>query len=121
MRIAIPVTKESIPNHLGHCEAFLIADVEGGAIIEETLVPNPGHGPGGPPPIFLARQGVEQVLAWGMPGRAREMFAGLGLHVQLGATGDARQALREYLAGTIRYSSEGLDAGGGCEPSPHDE
>lgn len=114
MRIAVPVTQGAIANHPGHCESFLIADVDGTTVVREVLVPNPGHGPGGPPPMFLAQQGVEQLLAWGMPVPARGMFASFGLRVQLGATGDAKQALRDYLAGTIRYTQEGLDAGGGC-------
>ncbi len=119
MRIAIPVTQGTIPNHLGHGESFLIADVDGQKILNEQLVPNPGHGPGGPPPLFIARSGVDQVLAWGMPDHAVERFHEMGIRVQLGATGDAKQALRDWLAGTIQYTRERLDAGNAhCE---HDE
>ena len=115
MRIAIPVTKGQIPNHLGHCESFILADVDGQNIVKEDLVPNPGHGPGGPPPVFIARSGVHQVLAWGMPEHAAGMLAQMGIRVQLGATGDAKQALRDFVAGTIKYSTERLDAGNTCE------
>jgi len=120
MRIAVPVTQGRIPNHLGRCEAFLIADVEGRQVVREQLLPNPGHGPGGPPPAFVAQQGVEQVLAWGMPPHAQGMFAQMGIRVQLGATGEAGQALRGFLAGTLAYTSDGLDAGGSCGASPHE-
>lgn len=120
MRIAVPVTEGRIPNHFGHCDAYLLVDVEGGAIRAETEVANPGHGPGGPPPRFVASQGVEFVLAWGMPPHARGMFADAGIRVQLGATGDARAAVRAYLAGTLALSTEALDAGGGCGHSHHD-
>ena len=120
MRIAIPVTDGKIPNHLGHCQTFLLADVEGGRITREIEVPNPGHGPGGPPPIFVADQGATHVLAWGMPPHARGLFAEAGIQVQLGATGEPRAALRAYLDGTIQLTSGALDAGGGCGHSPHD-
>jgi predicted Fe-Mo cluster-binding NifX family protein len=120
MRIAVPVTDGRIPNHLGHCQTFLLADVEGGKVVSEREVPNPGHGPGGPPPVFIARNGVEQVIAWGAPPHARSVLAEAGIRVVLGATGDPRQAVRDFLAGTLRLSSEGLDAGGGCGHSPND-
>ncbi len=120
MRIAIPVTDGRIPNHLGHCETFLFVDADGTTIRKEAELPNPGHGPGGPPPLFVARQGVDCVLAWGMPPHAQGMFAEAGIRVQLGATGDARKAVRDFLAGTLALTTEALDAGGGCGHSHHD-
>jgi len=120
MRVAIPVTEGSIPNHLGHCDEFLIADVEGSAITSTRTVKNPGHGPGGPPPMFVQRQGATHVLAWGMPPHAQGLFAQFGIAVQLGAKGDPRRALEDWLAGKLETTSEALDAGGSCEHSPHD-
>ena len=120
MRIAIPVTDGRIPNHFGHCRTFLIAEIENGSVKSEIEVPNPGHGPGGPPPVFVAGQGVNQVLAWGMPPHAQGLFAERGIKVQLGVTGDPRQALRDFLAGTLKLTDQALDAGGSCEHSPHD-
>ncbi|HLA76052.1 MAG TPA: NifB/NifX family molybdenum-iron cluster-binding protein [Vicinamibacteria bacterium] len=120
MRIAIPVTAGQIPNHLGHCETFLIADVEDGRITREVELANPGHGPGGPPPVFVAEQGVTHVLAWGMPPHAQGLFTQAGIKIQLGATGPARAALRAYLDSTLRPTNEGLDAGGSCGHSPLD-
>ncbi|MGC4121338.1 MAG: DUF2249 domain-containing protein [Myxococcales bacterium] len=119
MRIAIPFTRQEIAQHAGHCEAFLVADIDEGKVVGERELANPGHGPGGPPPLFLASQGVTDLLAWGLPLPAREKFAALGIHVRLGATGEPRQALREYLAGTLRWVDQGLDGGGGCEGHDH--
>lgn len=114
MRIAIPVTEGRIPNHFGQCASFLLADVEGGEVKTETLVANPGHGPGGPPPFFIVARRVDQVLAWGMPPHARERLGQAGVKVLLGVTGEPRQALRAFLAGSLELSNEALDAGGGC-------
>lgn len=114
MRIGIPVSDGQVASHLGHCQRFLIADVEDGKVIREEEVPNPGHGPGGPPPVFLANQGVTQVVAWGMPPHAQGMFANMGVKVVLGATGDPHQVLSDFLNGTLKLTTEGLDAGGCC-------
>lgn len=119
MRIAVPFTAGEIAPHPGHCETFLVADVEDGVVTRERELPNPGHGAGGPPPLFLAGEGVSQLLAWGLPEHARDKFAALGIQVRLGATGEPRQALREYLAGTLRFVEEGLDGGGACEGHDH--
>ncbi|HEY3452561.1 MAG TPA: DUF2249 domain-containing protein [Myxococcales bacterium] len=119
MRIAVPFTRGVIAQHPGHCEAFLVADVEAGAVTRERELTNPGHGPGGPPPLFLAGEGVSELLAWGLPVEARDKFAALGIRVRLGATGEPRKALREYLAGTLLYVEEGLDGGGACAGHDH--
>ena len=44
MRVAVPMTGGTIPNHLGHCERFLLADVDGwldfvlGGALDDTEV-----------------------------------------------------------------------------------
>lgn len=114
MKIAIPVEAGKVANHLGHCDYFLFADVVDGRVVQQANVPNPGHGPGGPPPMFLAQQGVTQILAWGMPPHAQGMFSRFGIAFVLGATGDPQKVLTDYLAGTLELTQEGLDAGGGC-------
>lgn len=114
MRIAIPVTNGQVANHLGQCKQFLIVDIEGTNVVQTAELPNPGHGPGGPPPDFLAKLGVNQVIAWGMPPHAASMFQQMGVKVQLGATGEPQQVLSDFLAGTLKLTTEGLDAGGGC-------
>jgi predicted Fe-Mo cluster-binding NifX family protein len=119
MRIAVPVTDGQIPNHFGHCHSFLIVEAEGREVTSERELVNPRHGPGGPPPRFVASQGVDTVLAWGMPPHAAEVMAQQGIEVVLGATGDARQAVRAWLGGTLQRTTEGLDAGGGCGGHGH--
>jgi len=114
MRIAIPVTGTEVANHLGNAQRFLIADVEDGQVKQTAELPNPGHGPGGPPPHFLARLGVNQVVAWGMPAHAVGMFQSMGVNVLLGATGDPKQVLGDYLAGTLQLTKDKLDGGGSC-------
>jgi predicted Fe-Mo cluster-binding NifX family protein len=121
MLVAIPVTEGQIPNHLGHCESFLFAEVEGTTVVRQSVSPNPGHGPGGPPPAFLKRRGVTHLLAWGCPPPAQEMFDVVGIKVTLGVTGEATAALQSWLDGSLKPVKDGLDAGGGCGPSTLDD
>lgn len=114
VRWAIPVEGGQVAPHLGHCEFFMMVELEDGKVQRTWNVPNPGHGPGGPPPHFLAREGVSHVLAWGMPPHAQGLFRQVGISFVLGATGDPGKVLADYLAGSLTLSSEGLDAGGGC-------
>lgn len=121
LRIAIPVSGAEVANHLGHCEKFMIADVEDGHVKQKVELPNPGHGPGGPPPMFLMRLGVNQIVAWGMPAHAQGMFAQMGINVLLGATGQPDQVLSDFLSGSLKLTTEGLDGGfgGGCHHEDH--
>lgn len=115
MRIAIPVLDGQVSPHIGRAQTFLIADVEEGKVANAAELPNPGHGPGGPPPLFIAKLGVKMVLAWGVPVHARDMLQHLGVGLTLGARGEPRQVLEAYLNGTLEPTGEGLDGGsGGC-------
>ncbi len=113
MRIAIPLADGDVAPHVGHCRSYLIADVEDGKVVHTEEVTNPGHGPGGPPPVFLANQGVNLVLAWGIPQHARELFRRHGVEYIVGCRGEARRVLQDYLAGTLKLTDQGLE-GDGC-------
>ncbi|MBP2018619.1 putative Fe-Mo cluster-binding NifX family protein [Symbiobacterium terraclitae] len=114
MRIAIPLAGDQVAPHVGHCRTYLIADVEDKQVVRSVEVANPGHGPGGPPPFFLADQGVDLVLAWGIPPHARELFRSRGVDYILGCNGKAADVLQDYLNGTLKLTDEGLEGGGGC-------
>lgn len=111
MRIAIPVLDGQIAPHIGHSKTFLIAEVADGKVVSTTELPNPGHGPGGPPPIFIANQEVDQVLAWGAPEHVREILGRKGVAITLGCKGEPLQVLEAYLNGTLELTDEGLDGG----------
>lgn len=112
-RIAIPVLDGQVSPHIGRAQSFLVADVADGKVVNSSELPNPGHGPGGPPPLFIANLGVKMVLAHGIPEHARDMFQHLGVALTLGVTGEPQKALEAYLNGTLELTSEDLD-GGAC-------
>ena len=100
MKIATPAMGTMIAGHFGHCENFILFDTENGTIVNEESIPNPGHKPGFLP-NFLADMGVEVIIAGGMGGGAVDIFNERNIEVVLGAQGDAKAAVAEYLKGNL--------------------
>lgn len=105
MKIALPCNETQIYGHFGHCESFMIYDVENGKITGEQNVPNPGHRPGFLP-NFLADMGVNVIIAGGMGGGAVDIFNERNVEVVVGADGDTRQAVTDYLNGKLVTTGE---------------
>ncbi|MDD3972077.1 MAG: NifB/NifX family molybdenum-iron cluster-binding protein [Clostridia bacterium] len=103
MKIAVASEKKNVTEHFGHCENFNIFDVENNKIIKEDSIPNPGHRPGFLPK-FLAEKGVNVIMSGGMGGGAVDLFNEYGINVLTGVTGDAKDAVEQYLKGTLEYS-----------------
>lgn len=108
MRIAIPLENGQVAHHMGHCPAYLIAEIENNSVVKTVEMTNPRHGPGGPPPVFLANLGVSHVVGWGAPEHFLGFLTRVGVDYTLGARGEALQVLNAYLAGTLELSTEGL-------------
>ena len=101
MKIAVASEKENVTGHFGHCENFNIFDTEDGKIVKMESVPNPGHKPGFLP-NFLGDLGVEVIISGGMGGGAVDIFNERNIEVILGATGNAEEAVKKYLAGELK-------------------
>ena len=101
MKIAVPANGKIIWEHFGHCESFLIYDVENGEIVKEESVANPGHRPGFLP-NFLADMGVNVIIAGGMGGGAVAIFEERNVEIVVGASGDAKAAVIAYLNGELK-------------------
>lgn len=110
-RIAIPVRDQQVSPHIGHAEFYLIAEIADGKVVSTAELPNPGHGPGGPPPVFIANQGVQRVLAWGAPEHVHTMLQSRGVALTLGCTGNPHDLLADYIRGELKLTTEGLDGG----------
>ncbi len=108
MKIAVSCNGNEIWSHFGHCENFMIYDVEGKAIQTETSVENPGHKPGFLP-NFLADMGVQVIISGGMGGGAVDIFNERGVEVVLGAQGLAKAAVEAYLNGELESTGSICD------------
>ena len=101
MRIAVAGEGKNVTEHFGHCVNFLIYDVENGRIVNEESIPNPGHKPGFLP-NFLADRGVNIIISGGMGGGAVDIFNERNVEVVVGASGDAKTAVQNYLNGELQ-------------------
>ena len=105
MKIAVSCNGSNIWAHFGHCENFMMFDVEDGKIVSSESIPNPGHKPGFLP-NFLADRGANVIISGGMGGGAVDIFNERGVEVVVGASGDAKTAVEAYLRGELISTGE---------------
>ena len=101
LRIAVAGEGKNVTEHFGHCEAFIVFDVENGEIVKEEALPNPGHKPGFLP-NYLADRGVNVIISGGMGGGAVDIFNERNVEVIVGASGNAKAAVEKYLRGELK-------------------
>ena len=105
-RIAIPVVEGHLSAHFGHCEEFVIFDVdlEKKEIVGRETAPAPPHEPG-LLPRWLGEKGVNVIVAGGMGARAQELFAERGISVSIGAPADDPEKI------VLSYMNNALELG----------
>lgn len=101
IKIAVASENGMVTEHFGHCESFIIFEVENNQIIKNETIPNPGHKPGFLP-NYLNDMGVNVIISGGMGGGAIEIFNEKGIEVITGASGDAKAAATSYLQGALK-------------------
>ncbi len=101
LRVAVASENGKVTEHFGHCEGFMIFDVEENKIVKSETVANPGHRPGFLP-NFLADSGVNVIISGGMGGGAVDIFNERNVEVVLGASGDAKASVEAYMQGTLK-------------------
>jgi len=106
VRIAIPITGGCLEQHFGHCERFVLLDVdpEKKQIIATTEIESPEHQPG-LLPRWLKERNVTLVIAGGIGNRARSLCGELSIEVIAGAPSNEASVLAQrYLDGTLATS-----------------
>jgi predicted Fe-Mo cluster-binding NifX family protein len=106
MRIAIPTANGRLSKHFGHCEEFVLLDMDTQkkCVLRTQTVKAPAHQPG-LLPQWLAERGVNVVIAGGMGARAQQHFASKGIRLALGASSEAPEIL------AAAYVGETLETG----------
>jgi predicted Fe-Mo cluster-binding NifX family protein len=111
MKIAIPVSEGKLFPHFGHCPAFALIDVDEKkkSITGQTEVPAPPHEPGLLPP-WLAKKGVNLIMAGGIGARACDLFMQNDITVISGVPAATPEALvLAYLNGTLKAGVNSCD------------
>lgn len=100
MKIAVASEGNLVTGHFGHCQNFNIYEVENNQVIKNTSIANPGH-KAGFLPNFLIDLGVTTIISGGIGGGAIEIFNEKGIEVVSGASGNAEEAVNNYLQGKL--------------------
>lgn len=101
MKVAVANDKGMVSEHFGHCEGFMVFNSNKKEILNEERIANPGHRPRFLP-NFLNDIGVNVIISGGMGASAIDIFNGKNIEVVVGARGNARRAVKDYLTGALK-------------------
>lgn len=102
MRIAVTYENGMVFQHFGHSEFFKLYDAENGQIIRTQVVNTNGQGHGALA-SFLTQAKVDVLICGGIGGGAQMALAEAGIQLFGGVSGQADDAARAYLDGTLGY------------------
>lgn len=102
MRIAVTYENGEIFQHFGHTEQFKLYDVEDGAIVSSEVVGTNGQGHGALADVLHALK-ADILICGGIGGGAQAALAAAGIRLYGGASGDADEAVRAFLADELAY------------------
>ncbi len=105
MKVAVTYEAGMIFQHFGHTQQFKLYDVENGVVQGERIVDTQGSGHGALAG-FLTAHGVDTLLCGGIGGGAQNALAAAGIKLYGGISGNADDAVRALLAGTLAYNPE---------------
>jgi len=104
MKIAIPLAENRLCAHFGHCEEFVLIEVDDASktIVSQSRHTPPPHEPG-VLPAWLHQLGANVIVAGGMGQRAQALFAQNEISVVVGAESDTPENIVErYLGGSLQ-------------------
>lgn len=102
MKIAIPTDNNMVSAHFGHCAQFTIYEIDEGQkkVESKKVIDNPGHEPGFLPG-YLAKLGINCIIAGGMGTRAKQLFDQNDIQTITGASGETDIVIQDYLEGNL--------------------
>ncbi len=105
MRIAVTYNNGEIFQHFGHTEKFKVYDVEDGKIVNEEIVDTNGKGHGALAGFLMGGK-VDTLICGGIGGGAQVALAEAGIKLYGGVSGNADEAVKAFLAGTLDYNPD---------------
>ena len=103
MRIAVTYANGEIFQHFGHTEQFKVYDVQDGKIVSASIVDTCGSGHGALAGVLTALN-AQVLICGGIGGGAQMALAEAGIQLYGGVTGDADDAVADFLAGQLAYN-----------------
>jgi predicted Fe-Mo cluster-binding NifX family protein len=110
MKLGVPSFKPGgldamVSAHFGHCEVFTIVELKGKKIAKAWEMENPSEHNCKLPAQRLGQEGVEIVLIGGIGRRPLIGMQEMGLKVYIGATGNVKDAVSDYLQGFLKLAT----------------
>ena len=103
MKLAVTYNNGEIFQHFGHTEYFKIYEIQDGKIQESQVVSTNGQGHGALAG-FLKEQGVTSLICGGIGGGAKNALADADILVYGGVSGNADEAAKALLNGTLQFN-----------------
>ncbi len=103
MRIAVTYGSGLIFQHFGHTAQFKVYDVADDRIIASEIVDTNGSGHGALAGL-LGQLRVDVLICGGIGGGAQSALRDAGIALYGGVTGDADDAVADFLAGQLAYN-----------------
>ena len=103
MKIAVTYEGGEIFQHFGHTSQFKVYDVVDGTVISAQIVNTLGSGHGALA-SFLHMLQSDVLICGGIGGGAQAALAQAGIRLYGGVTGDADDAVADFLAGQLIYN-----------------
>ena len=101
MRIAVTYNNDQVFQHFGHTSFFKIYDIENGRISNEQIIDTMGREHGSLTG-FLKEVSADTLICGGIGGGAQRAMEAAGVELYTGIKGNADEAVKAYLAGTLR-------------------
>jgi len=102
VRIAVPTAEGKLCMHFGHCQQFVLVDMEGEESTNVGALTPPAHAPG-VLPAWLKEQGANVIIASGMGMRAQNLFTQNDIIVVVGAPIlEPEELAKQYVSGTLK-------------------
>ena len=105
MRIAVPYEDGMVFQHFGHTKQMKIYDVENGKISGQLVADTSGSGHGALAG-FLSGLKVDVLICGGIGAGAKDALAQAGIELFGGVTGSADDAVKSYIAGSLKYNPD---------------
>ena len=105
MRIAVAYADGKLFQHFGHTERFKVYDVEDGKVQVMSIVNTNGSGHGALADI-LKKGSINTLICGGIGDGAKRALAEAGIELYGGVSGDADQAVEDFLAGRLKYNPD---------------
>lgn len=104
IKIAVTYENGEIFQHFGKCKSFAIYEVEGKEIKSNTFL-DAGESGHSALAELLDGNKIDTLICGGIGGGAKDALKQRGIELVAGASGDAEEAVKAYLAGTLVHDA----------------